>query len=127
MEVLRLGVKSELQLLAYSTAPAPPEPGWACDLHHSSPKPHIPNSLSEARDRTCIPMDTSQSCFCCATSGTPEIIFKTYFRSSLVAQCVKDPALSLQWLNPYAMGMANKPQKTYFKILRNNDLIITPK
>ena len=36
MEVLGLGVKSELQLLAYTTAMATPRPSQICDLHHSS-------------------------------------------------------------------------------------------
>ena len=36
MEVPRLGVKLELQLPAYTTATATPEPSCACDLHHSS-------------------------------------------------------------------------------------------
>ena len=47
MEVPRLGVKSELQLLAYATATATPDPSLVCDLHHSSrqcwilsPQPH---------------------------------------------------------------------------------------
>ena len=36
MEVPRLGVKSELQLLTYITATAMPDPSHVCDLHHSS-------------------------------------------------------------------------------------------
>ena len=36
MEVPRLGVKSELQLPAYATAIATPDPSRVCDLHHSS-------------------------------------------------------------------------------------------
>lgn len=35
MEILRLGVKSELQLLAYTTATATPDPSLIFDLHHS--------------------------------------------------------------------------------------------
>ena len=34
--------------------------GSACDLHHSSQQCHILNPLSEARDQSCILMDTSQ-------------------------------------------------------------------
>ena len=59
MEVLRL-VESELQLLAYSTATATPDLHYVWDLHHSSRQHRIPNPLSEARDQTCILMDTSQ-------------------------------------------------------------------
>ena len=36
MEVPRLGVESELQLLAYITVTAPWDPSRDCDLHHSS-------------------------------------------------------------------------------------------
>ena len=36
MEVPRLGVESELQLPAYITATAMPDPSCVCDLHHSS-------------------------------------------------------------------------------------------
>ena len=38
MEVPRLGVESELQLLAYTTATATPDPSHICNLHHSSQK-----------------------------------------------------------------------------------------
>ena len=48
MEVPRLGVKLELQLLAYTTAKATPDPSWVCDLHHSSWQHQILNSLSKA-------------------------------------------------------------------------------
>ena len=36
MEVPRLGVKSELQLPAYSTATATQDPSHVCNIHHSS-------------------------------------------------------------------------------------------
>ena len=55
MEIPRLGVKSELQLLAYTTATAMWNPS------HSQ-QHQILNLLSKARDRTCILMDTSQVC-----------------------------------------------------------------
>ena len=35
MEVPRLGVKDELQLLAYTTTTATQDPGNVCDLYHS--------------------------------------------------------------------------------------------
>ena len=54
MEVPRLGVESELQLLAYTTATATPEPGLVSDLHHSSWQRWILNPLREATDQTCI-------------------------------------------------------------------------
>ena len=46
------------------------------DLQHSSRQRWVPNSLSEARDRTRLLMDTSWICFCCATMGTPNNFLK---------------------------------------------------
>ena len=56
MEVPRLRVESGLQ------PPPTPQP-QQCQLL---------NPLSEARDRTCILMDTNQIRFHCATMGTPK-------------------------------------------------------
>ena len=52
MEVLRLGVKSELQLLAYTTATATAtgDSSHICDLPDSSRQCQILNPLSKARD-----------------------------------------------------------------------------
>ena len=55
----RLGVESELQLLAYTTATATWDPNTICDLHHSSQQLWILNLLSEARDQTLILTDPS--------------------------------------------------------------------
>ena len=52
MEVPRLGVKAELQLLAYSTATAVQDVSYVFNLHHSSWQHWILNPLSEARDQT---------------------------------------------------------------------------
>ena len=73
MEVPRLGVKSELWLLAYTTATATWDQSCSCvwDLHHSSGQHRILNPLSEARDRTCILMVTSRVCYHWAAMGTP--------------------------------------------------------
>ena len=59
MEVPSLGVELELQLPAHTTATAAPDMSHDCDLHQSSGQCWILNPLSEARDRTCILMDTS--------------------------------------------------------------------
>ena len=59
MEVPRLGVESELQVLAYTTVTATWDPSLVCDPYHSSWQPWILNPLSEARDQTLILMDTS--------------------------------------------------------------------
>ena len=71
MEVPRLGVQLELQLLAYTVATATWDPNGVCDLDHSSRQRWILNPLSEARDQTHILMVTSQICFLWATTGTP--------------------------------------------------------
>ena len=68
IEVHRLGVELELQLPAYATARAMPDPSCVCDLHHSSQQRLILNPLSEASDRTRILMDTSRIRFCCTTT-----------------------------------------------------------
>ena len=60
MEVPRLGVESELQLLACTTATATRDLSHICDLCRSLWKHQNLNPLSKARDRTCIRMDTSQ-------------------------------------------------------------------
>ena len=54
MEVLRLGVKSELQLQAYTTAIAMTDPSHVCDLYHSFWQHWILNPLRRARDWTLI-------------------------------------------------------------------------
>ena len=73
MEVPTLGIQSELQLLAYTTATVTPDPSHVWDLHHSSQKHKILNPLSEARDQTHNLMVPSQIRFCCATMGTLKI------------------------------------------------------
>ena len=52
MEVPRLDVKSELQLLAKAIATATRDPSHICNLYHSSRQRWIFNPLSKARDRT---------------------------------------------------------------------------
>ena len=49
LEVPRLEVKSELQLLAYATATAMPDLSCLYDLHHSSWQHRILDPLSKAR------------------------------------------------------------------------------
>ena len=52
MDIPRLGVKSELRLLAYTTAATTPDPSRVCHLHHSSWQHQIFNPLGKARDQT---------------------------------------------------------------------------
>ena len=54
MEVPRLGVESELQLLFYNTATATSDPSCIYGLHHSSWQRQILNPRSKSRDWTCI-------------------------------------------------------------------------
>ena len=72
MEVPRLGVESELQLLTYTTATVMQDLSRICDLQHRSWKHWILNPLSEARDRAHILVDTSWGCHRWATTGTPQ-------------------------------------------------------
>ena len=101
MEVPRLAVESELQLLAYTTAM--PDPSRVCQLYHSSQQHWILNPLNEARDRTHILMDTSQVCFHWAMAGSPGLIFIIWlytckFSCLLYFFSVFFPVLSLLWL-----------------------------
>ena len=64
MEVPRLGVKSELQLPAYTTATETQDPSGICDLHRSSQQCQILNPLSEIRGQTRILTDASQVSYC---------------------------------------------------------------
>ena len=57
MEVPRLGVESELQLPAYTTATATSDLSRVCD--HSSGQHRILNPLSRAGDGTCVLMDVN--------------------------------------------------------------------
>ena len=63
MEVPRLEVQLELQLLAYTTVTATPDLSHICNLHHSSQQLGILNPPSEARDQTHFLMDTSRACY----------------------------------------------------------------
>ena len=58
MEVPRLGVESDLQVLVCATATQ--DPSHICDLHCSLQQHGILYPLSEAGDQTCIFMATSQ-------------------------------------------------------------------
>ena len=59
MEVPRLGVESEMQLLAYTTATVTLDQRCVCDLCRSLWQHEILNQLSEARDRTHILSETT--------------------------------------------------------------------
>ena len=71
MDVPRLGIESELQLPAYTTATTMLGPSHICNLHQSAWQHRILNLLSQARDWTPFLMDTSRIYFCCTMTGTP--------------------------------------------------------
>ena len=79
MEVSRLGVESELQLLAYTTAIAMPDLSHVCNLHPSSWQCQILNPLSAARDQTRVLMDTSRGHYCWSIAWTLWTRFKPMF------------------------------------------------
>ena len=62
VEVSRLEVESELQLLAYTTATAMRDLSFVFDVHHSSQKCQSLSPLSKARDQTHNLMIPSQIC-----------------------------------------------------------------
>ena len=72
LEVPRLGVESELQLLADTKATAMQDPSHVCNPHHSSWQLQILDPLSEARDKTHTLMDASRVHFHRATIRTPK-------------------------------------------------------
>ena len=59
MEFPRLGIESELQLPAYTTAIAMPDMSRICHPHHSSRQQQILNPVSGARDQTHILLDAT--------------------------------------------------------------------
>ena len=85
MEGPRLGVKSELQLPAYTTATAMQDLSHLFDLHQSSWQRWILNPMSKARDQTRNPMFPGQIHFYCAMTGTPSVI--SYLAQSFVRNC----------------------------------------
>ena len=91
MEVPRLGIKSELQLLAYTTATAMQDPSCICDLHHSSWQCHILNPLSKPRDGTYNLMVPSWICFHCAMMELLDGMFYRYQLSPSGLMCQLRP------------------------------------
>ena len=86
MEIPRLGVEWELELLAYVTATAMWDLSCIYDLHHSSWQRQILNPLSEARHRTHNFIVPSQVRFQCTTMGTPRPSY-----SGLLEYCYYSP------------------------------------
>ena len=66
-----LGQESHQSYSCWPTTTAMWDPRCICDLHHSSQQRWILNTLSKARDRTYILMDTSRISYLWATTGAP--------------------------------------------------------
>ena len=81
MEIPRLGVESELQLPAYTMATTPPDLSHICNLQQISWQCWFLNSLSVARDQTCVLMDTSRVSYHWVTVGTPILFIFDHFTS----------------------------------------------
>ena len=64
MEVPRLGVESELQPLAYTTATPTPDSSCICDLNTAHGNARSLTQLKEAKDQTFVLMGASQIHFC---------------------------------------------------------------
>jgi len=96
MEVPRLGVESELQLPAYTTATATWDLNLVCHLYHSSRQLWILNPLSKARDRTRHLTVPCRICFHCATMGTPNIWILRGHQLLLCGHGL--PASEIQWI-----------------------------
>ena len=79
IEIPRLGVKSELQLMATAIATAISDPIRVFNLHHSSWQCWILNPLSKARDQTRNLKFPSQIHFHCAMTGTPVHFLYLFF------------------------------------------------
>ena len=71
MEVPRLGVEWELQLLAYTIATGMQDLSHVCNYTIAQWQCQVLDPLSEARDQACVFMDTIWVHFHCTTMGTP--------------------------------------------------------
>ena len=83
MEVPRLGVKSELQLMAYATATATSDLGRICNLCHSLWQCLILNPPSKSRGQTHILLDTSQVLNLLSHNRNSCLVFFKYFIYSM--------------------------------------------
>ena len=76
MEAPRLVGESKLQQPAYTTATATRDPSHTCNLPCISRQRRILNPLSEARDGTCVLIDTSWACNPLSHNGnSPDVHF----------------------------------------------------
>ena len=78
MEVPRLEFELDLWLPAYTIATATLDLRCVCNLHDSSQQCQILNLLSEAKDHTCVLMDTSQIRFPLSHNRNSETVFLSH-------------------------------------------------
>ena len=72
-------------LLAYAIAM--PDPSYVYDLHHRSWQHWILNPLSETGNQTHNLMVPGWICFCCATTGTPSLAFRSLSHFEFIFVC----------------------------------------
>ena len=107
MEVPRLGVELELQLLAYTIATAMGDPGHICDIHHS---PQRPNPLTHWVRPGIEPTSSWILLhYCWAMMGTPENSY--YYCDCIILRMTQTSRFQEHWdmtrnksLNPYIYG-----------------------
>ena len=90
-----------------------PDPSLVRDLHHSSCQCRVFNQLSEARDRTCILMDASQTQFRWTTMETLETgpfyeedsnLLCQSFSTELFRAALWTNSWRIPWLGPWAVN-----------------------
>ena len=108
IEVPRLVVESELQLLVYATTTATWDPRCICSLYQSFRQCWILNPLIEARGGSCVLMDTSQIRFLWAMMGIPIWPFHIGFFHLVI--CIYSLSMSLHGLRvSFFLVMNNIP------------------
>ena len=127
MEVPRLGVELELQLLAYTTVTSTQDPSLVCSLHHSSQQHQILNPLSKARGGTCSLMHTSRVCNLLSHNGNSLPLWN-FNGSLIVMNCWGVPlwhsGLKVQHCHYSGLGcyrvMGSIPSLSTFTCLRHS-------
>ena len=114
MEVPRLRVESELQLPAYITATATPDPRLVCSLHHSSHQCWILTPLREVRDWTQISMETSQVLNLVSHNGNSYFDFSSTFSIGSLSLLLKVLRLAWQMMWEAVITFYSKPYAITF-------------
>ena len=96
MEVPRLEVESELQLLASATVAAMPDLSRICNLHCSLWQSQKLNPLSEARNRTCTLVDTGWALNPLSHNGNSLRHFLSFFYCFLIVPNLPTHPIKIQ-------------------------------